>query len=51
MRDIQSLTLGAVLVHVDEDHLGEQTTLHQCERRRRTDETAADNSDLLLVNH
>ena len=51
VRDIQGLTLGTVLVHVDEDHLGEQTTLHQCERRRRTDETAADNSDLLLVNH
>ena len=51
VRDIQSLTLGAVLVHVDEDHLGEQTALHQRERRRRTDETAADNSDLLLVNH
>ena len=51
VRDIQGLALGAVLVHVDEDHLGEQTALHQCERRRRTDETAADNSDLLLVNH
>ena len=51
VRDIQGLTLGAVLVHVDEDHLGEQTALHQRERRRRTDETAADNSDLLLVNH
>ena len=51
VRDIQGLALGAVLVHVDEDHLGEQATLHQRERRRRTDETAADNSDLLLVNH
>lgn len=51
VRDIQGLALGAVLVHVDEDHLREQTTLHQRERRRRTDETAADNSDLLLVNH
>lgn len=51
VRNIQSLTLSAVLVHVDENHLGEQTTLHQRERRRRTDETAADNSDLLLVNH
>ena len=51
VRDIQGLTLGAVLVHVDEDHLGEQTTLHQRERRRRTDETATDNSDFLLVNH
>ena len=51
VRDIQGLTLGAVLVHVDEDHFGEQTALHQRERRRRTDETAADNSDLLLVNH
>ena len=51
VRDVQGLALGAVLVHVDEDHLGEQTALHQCERRGRTDETAADNSDLLLVNH
>ena len=51
VRDIQGFTLGAVLVHVDEDHLGEQTALHQRERRRRADETAADNSDLLLVNH
>ena len=51
VRNIQGLALGAVLVHVDENHLGEQTTLHQRERRRRTDETAADNSDLLLVNH
>ena len=51
VRDIQSLTLGAVLVHVDEDHFREQTALHQRERRRRTDETATDNSDLLLVNH
>ena len=51
VRDIQGLTLGAVLVNVDEDHFGEQTALHQRERRRRTDETAANNSDLLLVNH
>lgn len=51
VRDIQGLTLGTVFVHVDEDHLGEQTTLHQRKRRRRADETAADNSDLLLINH
>ena len=46
VRDIQGLTLGAVLVHVDEDHLGEQTALHQRERRRRTDETAAEGEAL-----
>ena len=51
MRDIEGLSLGAVAVHIDKDHLGKEARLHEGERGGRAHESAADDSHLAIVNH
>ena len=49
VRDVEGLALGAVVIDVDEHHLGEQARLHEGEGAGRAHEPAADNGHFARI--
>jgi hypothetical protein len=47
--DVESFSLGSVIISVNQNKLGKQSALHKSERRSRTYESAANNSRFSAV--